>query len=268
VKAARARVLIGGLAVLAAAATAPAQDHIENARTEHRQASGSLDRDIQSVAARDAVTWIGYRLPAVPNGRISCNAPVQLEPAKEMIALIRVASRRVDRIRTFSPSCAIDAGETPMVWLDGVTPDQSATWLASIVAAAAGASDRNPPLMTPAMSALESTPGQVALRALIGFAKDNARPAVRSRAIASLAFRAEADATAAIQNAIQNDPDTEVKKTAVGALARMPKDEGVPLLIQVARTNRNVDVRKQAMFWLGESKDPRAVSFFEEILQK
>jgi HEAT repeat protein len=59
-----------------------------------------------------------------------------------------------------------------------------------------------------------------------------------------------------------------VKKTAVSALARMPKDEGVPLLIQVARTNRNVDVRKQAMFWLGESKDPRAVSFFEEILTK
>jgi HEAT repeat protein len=59
-----------------------------------------------------------------------------------------------------------------------------------------------------------------------------------------------------------------VKKTAVAALGRMPKDEGVPLLIQVARTNRNIDVRKQAMFWLGESKDPRAVSFFEEILTK
>ena len=38
----------------------------------------------------------------------------------------------------------------------------------------------------------------------------------------------------------------------------MPKDEGVPKLIAVARTNRNREVRKQAMLWLGQSKDPRA----------
>jgi len=27
-------------------------------------------------------------------------------------------------------------------------------------------------------------------------------------------------------------------------------------------------VRKQAMHWLGQSRDPRAVSFFEEVLSK
>jgi hypothetical protein len=26
-------------------------------------------------------------------------------------------------------------------------------------------------------------------------------------------------------------------------------------------------VRKQAMFWLGQSKDPRALAFFEQILK-
>ena len=40
------------------------------------------------------------------------------------------------------------------------------------------------------------------------------------------------------------------------------------MLIQVARTNRNAVVRRQAIFWLGQSKDPRALSFFEEILTK
>jgi len=48
----------------------------------------------------------------------------------------------------------------------------------------------------------------------------------------------------------------------------LPKDEGVPLLIGLARTNRNPQVRKQAMFWLGQSKDPRALAFFEEVLLK
>jgi hypothetical protein len=244
------------------------QDHLENARTEHRAVAQPLDREIEAIAARGGTTWIGYRLAAIPTGRTSCNAPVQLEPAKEMIVLVRVNDKAVDRLRTFAPHCSIDAGEMPVVWLDGVSPDASATWLAAMANTAATSSEKNPALLQAALSALDITPGGVALRSLIAFAKDSSRPNVRSRAISSLALRAEAEAGATIQNAIVNDPDTEVKKTAVAALGRMPKDEGVPLLIQVARTNRNPAVRKQAMFWLGESKDPRAVTFFEEILAK
>ena len=41
----------------------------------------------------------------------------------------------------------------------------------------------------------------------------------------------------------------------------------VEMLIQVARSNRNREVRKQAMFWLGQSNDPRALEFFEEVLK-
>jgi HEAT repeat protein len=63
-------------------------------------------------------------------------------------------------------------------------------------------------------------------------------------------------------------PDTDVKKRAVFALSQLPKEEGIPLLIKVARTNQNPAVRKQAMFWLGQSKDPRALEFFAEVLSK
>jgi hypothetical protein len=38
------------------------------------------------------------------------------------------------------------------------------------------------------------------------------------------------------------------------------------MLIDVARNNKNPEVRKQAMFWLGQSHDPRAVQFFEQVL--
>ena len=51
------------------------------------------------------------------------------------------------------------------------------------------------------------------------------------------------------------------------ALQQLPDGEGVPMLIQVARNNRNPAVRKQAMFWLGQSNDPRALAFFEEVLR-
>ena len=62
-------------------------------------------------------------------------------------------------------------------------------------------------------------------------------------------------------------PQPELVVPAVFALSQMPKDEGVPLLINVARTHANPAVRKQAMFWLGQSKDPRALKFFEEVLR-
>jgi hypothetical protein len=75
-------------------------------------------------------------------------------------------------------------------------------------------------------------------------------------------------AVAAITGAIADDPETEVKKKAVFALSQLPKEEGVPMLIQVAKTNRNPEVRKQAMFWLGQSGDSRALAYFQEVLTR
>jgi HEAT repeat protein len=59
-----------------------------------------------------------------------------------------------------------------------------------------------------------------------------------------------------------------VKKRAVFALSQLRGDQGVTELIRVARTNRNPEVRKQAIFWLGQSRDPRALAFIEEILDR
>ena len=37
--------------------------------------------------------------------------------------------------------------------------------------------------------------------------------------------------------------------------------------IDVARKNPNPAVKKQAIFWLGQSRDPRAIDFFAAILK-
>jgi len=61
--------------------------------------------------------------------------------------------------------------------------------------------------------------------------------------------------------------DLEVRKQAVFALSQRPADEGVPALIRVARTNPNGEIRKSALFWLGQSEDPRALALFEDLLR-
>ena len=64
----------------------------------------------------------------------------------------------------------------------------------------------------------------------------------------------------------EQDPETQVKKRAVFALTQIKNGDGVPMLIEIARTNKNAVVRKEAMHWLGNSKDPRAIKFFEDVL--
>ena len=105
-----------------------------------------------------------------------------------------------------------------------------------------------------------------AVPTLLGIAKNDPDPANRGEALTWLARNAGQKVTADITSAIASDPDTKVQERAVQALSHLPKDEGVPALIQVARTHKNAKVRERAMFWLGQSKDPRATKFFEEIL--
>jgi len=44
-------------------------------------------------------------------------------------------------------------------------------------------------------------------------------------------------------------------------------DAGAPKLLEIARTTRNPEVRRQAMAQLSQSSDPRTVTLFEEILK-
>ena len=65
-----------------------------------------------------------------------------------------------------------------------------------------------------------------------------------------------------------HDVDRDVRESAVFALSQQRNDVGVPALIAIARTNKDPDIRKKAIFWLGQSDDPRALALFEELLTK
>jgi HEAT repeat protein len=80
--------------------------------------------------------------------------------------------------------------------------------------------------------------------------------------------KASAKAVATLKDSLQNDPEVAVKKKAVFALSQLPKDEAIPELLHVAQTNPNPAVRQDAIFWLGQTHDPRALSFFEQILER
>jgi hypothetical protein len=65
----------------------------------------------------------------------------------------------------------------------------------------------------------------------------------------------------------ERSEDDELKTQAVFVLSQLPRDEGIPQLLEVARSNPNHRVRSQALFWLGQSGDPRAIDLFESVLR-
>jgi hypothetical protein len=92
---------------------------------------------------------------------------------------------------------------------------------------------------------------------------------VRSSAVFWLGQAAGDAATRGLTDLVDDrTADHEVRETAVFALSQRPKDEGVPALIRIARENRDPDLRRKAIFWLGQSDDPRALSLFEELLTR
>ena len=107
-----------------------------------------------------------------------------------------------------------------------------------------------------------------AVDTMLEVARRDRSSGVRGQALFWLGQKAGKKAADGITRAIEEDPETDVKKKAVFALSQLPKDEGVPLLLKTARTNRNPAVRRDAFFWLGQSNDPRALAFFEEVLTR
>ena len=287
------------------------QPRIDNAKMESR-AAGNLDATLKSiVAAQESPAWVGYSVPSIPGNHDSCcwsdssrgcslegrgtvqraaSGPVMLEGSSTLIVLLRIANHAIDKMRTVSGNCELDAGGLLFINLTGVRPSDSVAFLEAqvtenksnqaIVAIAmhgdpaADSTIKRLALSSPSesirdktMFALTLRPSPDAVNTLIEAAKSDKSPKVRRQALFWLAHKAGQKEVAAIGNSIDNDPDISVKKKAVFAISQLPREEGVPKLIEIARTNKTPEVRKQAMFWLGQSKDPRALTFFQDVLK-
>jgi hypothetical protein len=269
------------------------QPRVANGQVTPHLVSGALDVAFGSLTARLVEpAWVGYAVPAVDGEHHMCcwsndagvccggcrlepasaggvsrdrasAGPVRLEPSAIFFVLYRIERGQVERIRMFSEDCLLDAGGRTIHWLAGVPAPDSVALLARYAGV-----DTPRRLADSALSAMAMHAAPTALDRLIAVARDGGTPHLRGQALFWLARRAGDKAVGTIREAVDRDPDTDVKKRAVFALGQLPGDEGVPRLIEIARQHSNLAVRKQAFFWLGQSKDPRALAFFAEVLQK
>ena len=272
--------------VLASSVAFAQQPNFVNARVVARAAQPDVTRAIAAVTKAQAEpAWIAYAVPALNNETMSrgndgwsercrleqqrvdpatntyVQGPVRLEPAPNVMVLVRVQANAIQRVRSLSADCQVDAGGLQVYWLGDVNPAQSVDFLKTLVTRVEVRDQSES-----ALSAIALHRDASASAAILELAKNGA-PRQRQRALVWIARRAESQAAGIISQAIDNDPDVEVKKQAISALSQLPRDQGIPLLITLARSHTNPAVRKQAMQRLGQSNDPRALKFFEEVLR-
>ena len=103
---------------------------------EERPVQGGLTADMQRlISNQNEPAWIGYAVPIVHGQGSRCwgnggnSNPIPLEPPKALHIMFRVEQHKVERIRTFTPECQLDAGGTTVYWLTGVNASESVSLL-------------------------------------------------------------------------------------------------------------------------------------------
>ena len=171
-----------------------------------------------------------------------------------------VESGKVGELLLASESCTVDAGSATVTALEGVDPAASAALLRDLALAGGRKSD----LSEKALAAIAFHATPAAPRAIHDVAREAADPDQRAHALFWLSQTKAPEAGRWIHEAIARDPDDDVREQAVFALSQLP--DATDQLIAVIRSNEERSVRKQALFWLGQSEDPRAMEMIEKVL--
>ena len=230
------------------------------AQTLDRRVASAPDGTVRfSFAARPGVCGNGHNVNIQdsrnPDWESDCdNGPVR--------TVLTVSGGKVTRVRSYVGGRWRPAG-AGVTDLGTVSAPEAANFLLDVAARAPGGSNE-------AVFAATLADSAMIWPALVRLAKNDALPReTRRSAVFWLGQAAGSAATASLDSLVGDARgDRQIREAAVFAISQRPKDEGVPALIRIAQTDRDPDIRRKAMFWLGQSDDPRALALFENILTK
>ena len=114
----------------------------------------------------------------------------------------------------------------------------------------------------------EIADGVVVWQRLLQIARSrDASEAARKAALFWVSQEASNAATAGLDSiATDDDATLSVRSDALFHIAQRPHGEGIPALVRVVETSRSVKLRKDAIFFLAQSGDARALALFERLL--
>lgn len=279
--------IFGGMALAATVAVA-GPPVVDNAELEPRTLATELTQWVRSfVLASEEPVWLGWRVPMIERqGTLCCRSRAMGLPqpracdlegtnrgfvfsaengasgpaSDDLVVLLRASSGHLTELRAYSSGCRLDAGGRRVIWLEGVESGKSVSFLYELMGEEA--SLRQEALMT---LALHASP--LAAEQLTHLARSHADPDLRGEALFWLAHTDTPQAPEVILRAIEEDASESVREEGVFALSMLPKDRGIPLLLEILRDgSRPTAIREQAFFWYVQTGDDEALDLIVEIL--
>ncbi|HZP07163.1 MAG TPA: HEAT repeat domain-containing protein [Terracidiphilus sp.] len=275
-------------AVLGVSTLAMAQQtKVINAELHTESASAGLAAAVNHFEQANAPLWLGYEIAAIPGHRFSvcsgdmqstaedgCCGVYQLEssdhgfrsndtdeaPQTNVNILVRIDHGAVDKIRSIGSGCRLDAGGVSFTWLTDVKADDSIAWLASQVTA------DHKHLTDEALAAIAVHENAKATAVLEGFAASSNPLWLRDKAGFWLGAGRDHDGYLALKK-LAADSDPEFRKKLSFDFFVNHDPAAIDDLILMAKSDQDVHVREQAIFWVGQKAGAKAVAMLKDTVE-
>lgn len=275
-------VAVAGVSMFAAAQ----QPKVINAQLHSESAGAGLSAAMEQVKHANGPQWVGYAVAAVPGSRFSmcsgedtmrgdgCCGVYRLEAENNnyrssdgdhgtetsIEVLARMDKGAVDKIRFIGSSCQLDAGGLPFTWFTDVKADESVTWLSSLVTM----DDKRHADQALAAIAMHAT--DKATTTLEGFASSSNPLWLREKGAFWLGAGRGHQGFLALKK-MENDADPEFRKKLSFDIFVSKDPAAVDDLIGMAKSDKDVGVREQAIFWVGQKAGHKAVSMLKDTVE-
>ena len=240
-----------------------------NAQIQTHSAAAGLESQFKALlAAQPQPAWIGYSVPSV-RSYMGCDyvrdgfsqpGVIHLEPPDHAVILFRIEGNAVNRIRTLSPDCEIDAGGVPVHWLTDVQPVQSIALLVSLMP------ERDRMGDSP-VNAIAQHADPAADEALERFLAPGQPDSLRLRAVSAIGSARGRHGFEVLKKVIASDPDERVRERAISGLSSSKEPGALDLLMSIARTDPNSRMRQQAVSALARKPGEAVVSTISKVIE-
>ncbi len=266
------------------------QPRLANGQLITRPVTGVLENEIRTLASRQgSPAWTGYAVPMIPGDHDMCcsgccgtcrlegkdsgtvnsgeTRRVSLESGRLLFILIRIENGQIQKIRTVTQECELDAGGLPFYWLTGVRPGESVSFLLSLARIGA-AGDRLPRRQSEsALAALAFHDDPSADAAFEQLTAVSQPESMRERASFWLGAARGPAGFRILRRMVAEDPSARVREKVVFALSVSREPDAIGAMIAAAKSDKSDHVRGQALFWLGQKAGKKAVGAIEDAIE-
>ena len=220
------------------------------------------DRDRCSTWSNDRQTVRGEMLEGTRPGSIpamtTAAGPVALESGTSLVVLVRVVGGTVERVRSVTDDCPLDAGGRRVIWLPAVTSAASLAFLGPLVSPSAIEGETGRRISSAALSTIALHRDSGADRILDGLLTARSDEHLRTQAATLTARTRGGTGYRRIVSLLETERDAAFRRTLSTVLAETREPETLAALLALARADQDERVRAEAArgyAWLAPSSD-------------